>query len=503
MGTGSGKSAIATALGHNNPVLVVVHTLGLLDQYEALYGFSIIKGRQEYPCVLSSKVEAWKSVYGVEPTAADCTYSPMYKCEVAHECPYINAKQIALSANRAACTYRYIGVSRLMKERKGNIVLDEAHDAAEELIRFNEFTYKTSFLYKYKLQPFPITTYGEYGHGAILTHEAKSTITKWLTNCISQLSVPTKVLGLNSGEIIDKNTTKQQRIHDKFTRMLESLYTVGWFLQIKPFEISLKALDAVSVANEIFAHKDTKLLMSATIGDPGPLAKTLGIKKYKFLSFAHPVPIEFRPIKKLDVPRMTSRNLKENPNLYKLQAKAIWEWIMKMPPSWRGIILTTSYKKIDELYRHLLIPASIIPKKRRLLRQQKGQKVSKLIESFITDVKPGDIMIGTIQGWGSGLDLRGELARWIVIAGVPHVNPTDQYMKARRSVEGGQKYQKWVTYNAIMQACGRVSRGEYNEETDEWIPNYSAIADGSALSPMAMKYYGEWFKDAMISDNIE
>ena len=49
-----------------------------------------------------------------------------------------------------------------------------------------------------------------------------------------------------------------------------------------------------------------------------------------------------------------------------------------------------------------------------------------------------------------------------------------------------------------MQACGRVSRGEIDQATNDWLPNYAALADGSALSPLAMKNYGDWFKAALI-----
>ncbi len=490
MGTGSGKSAVVAAMGHDENVLLVAHSLALLDQYQDLYSFSIIKGRQEYPCVLEDKVDAWQSMYKFEPTAADCHFSPMVKCPVAHKCPYLIAKHSALNAKRAACTYRYLGVSRLMKERPGHIVFDEAHDAAEELIRFNEFAYLKTTLRKYKLPKFPFSQYGETNKGAILRTTDLMQIATWLTTCATILYV--------AKDEDDKEATKQRKMHDRFIRMSESLFNVIFFLQIKPYEISLKALTAEAVVRQVFASKTTKLLMSATIGNPKPLADALGINKYKFLTFDHPVPVTHRSIKKLGVERMTQRNLKERPGLYKAQAVKIWEWIMQMPPSWRGLILTTSYKKIEELYRHILVPSSIVPYPRRVLRQQKGQKVSRLVQDFITDVRPGDIMIGTIQGWGSGLDLRGEIARWVVIAGVPHTNPTDQYMKARREIEGGQAYQKWVTFNQVMQACGRISRGEIDELTDDWLPNYAALADGSALSPLAMKNYGQWFLDALI-----
>ena len=48
-----------------------------------------------------------------------------------------------------------------------------------------------------------------------------------------------------------------------------------------------------------------------------------------------------------------------------------------------------------------------------------------------------------------------------------------------------------------MQAAGRCSRGE-KDEFDDWLPNYVALADGSATTKTAMKYYGDWFKKSFI-----
>ena len=224
-GTGSGKSVLPTAMGHNDKVLVVCHSLGLLDQYASLYDFSIIKGRQEYICTHEEKVASWQALYKLTPTAADCTFSPMYKCEYASECAYLIARNIAINAQRAACTYRYIGVSRMMKEREGNIVLDEAHDAAEELIRFNEFIYNAHVLRRHKLPKFPITTYGPEGKGAILTENSKGRISAWLSECATRLYV-------SDEDIEGKDATKQRRTHDRFERMLENLYNVDSFFSI-------------------------------------------------------------------------------------------------------------------------------------------------------------------------------------------------------------------------------------------------------------------------------
>src|SRR4030042_2630241 len=93
--TGTGKSSIATALGRFAPVLVLVHTLSLLDQYAEKYNFSVVKGSQEYECVLDSKGDSWRSKHNRIPTAADCHFDKMSECPVYAECPYILARDPA------------------------------------------------------------------------------------------------------------------------------------------------------------------------------------------------------------------------------------------------------------------------------------------------------------------------------------------------------------------------------------------------------------------------
>ena len=486
--TGFGKSVISTMLGRETPVLAIAHSLALLDAYRDNYGFEIIKGRQEYLCILDSKIESWYRAFKIFPTATDCHFSPMMKCPQSSICPYIMQKHRALYAQRAACTYRYLGVSRLFKERSGHLVFDEAHDAAEELIRFNEFSVQLKTISKYKLPKFPFPYYGDNNKGAILSKKHQETIMIWLENCVSRLMI-------SDHQAISGLGAKIRKLHDRLNKFLESIVTTNWFLEIDGGNIVFRALSAENIVRQIFAGKKTKLLMSATIGNPKPLADIMGIEEHKSYSFPHPVPARYRPIEILDIDRLTARNLKERPHLYSEQAHKIYNWIEKLPPSWRGIILTTSYKKIEKLAELL---ADKYFEKRRVIIQGHDQKLSNLIARFITDPERGDIAIGTIQGWGTGLDLQGELARWIVIAGVPHVNPTDEYMKARRGIAGGANYQRWLTYNAVMQACGRVSRGERDEIG--WISNYALLADGSAFSPTAKKYYGDWFRSAFIGE---
>lgn len=485
LGTGSGKSAVATALGSQGRVLVNVHTLSLLGQYERQYGFSVVRGRQEYPCNWEFRRKKWFKKNGSYPLCSDCTFDPMSKCPVAETCEYLVAKHRAVNDIRAACTYRYVGVSDAMRKRPGNIVFDEAHDAAEELVRFNtlEITYQN--MRRLSLPQFPINWFGPENKGGVLLHKDKGKVLDWIFGAMGRL-----------GKASEQDTpfgSRCRRAYRRFDRMGETFMDGEWFLRIGDRGIELLALDAARIAQSIFRNKRTKLLMSATLGRPDPLAKALGIKDYQFFTYPHPVPPEFRMVKDLQMPRMTKRNLTHNADYPYIQAQTIWRWAKNFPPEWRGVILTTSYKKIKALANNI----KPMVKGRRLIVQTFDEKVGDVVERFITDVKPGDIMVGTIQGMGSGLDLYGDLARWIVVAGTPFKNPTDEYEKARRRIFGGMKYERWVTFNAVIQACGRVSRAE-KDEKGNWIPNFAAIADGSCMSKWALREYPKWFRDAII-----
>jgi len=344
LGTGSGKSAVATALGTNDNVIVCVHTLALLTQYEQRYGFDVVRGKQEYPCVFKPKVRSWTAFNQDSPTASDCSYQPMAKCSVAHFCPYILAKQKAFGSRRMACTYKYAALSTNVQDRKGWLVFDEAHDSVEELIGFNEFKYAHKYIRAYRLPPFPITEYGEKNVGDVITDEDKDIIRAWVVACTDKL--------FTASRADTRKGSKTKRLYDGLFRLLDQLNEGEWYLKIEDKYFWIQALQADVVAHRIFGNKDRKLFMSATIGDPEPLADALGIEDYDSFTFPHPIPIHNRPVDKLEVPRMIHNNLKENNALYKLQVDKTWEWISLFDPKWRGVVLTTSYRKIMEFYTH-------------------------------------------------------------------------------------------------------------------------------------------------------
>lgn len=501
--TGVGKSTVATALGFHDRVTVLVQNHGLLDQYERAYGFNIVKGRQEYPCVLKTKVDTWKQSYNSIPTAADCHFKDMNNCPEADSCPYLVARNIALQSDRMACTYKYASLSDAVKARKGFLVMDEAHVSVEEILSLSSFDIDEITREHYGLPKFPLVDYGVNGDGDILSSEAKSQLLLWTASSLAivgnidlfDMMTPT---GSKTARMLDSLNSLFNLIvsgEDLFYKCTsKSSMDNDWRAYHRPnlLTMNIRTLTASNMTHQLMANKQTVLLMSATIGNPLALASELGIDHYTYNTYPHPIPPQYRPIYRLDVPKMTKSNIDSNPALYKVQAVKIANFIKSLDRSWRGIVLTTSNYKIGLLRRFLgdILHGRIFDPK------LENNGVSQRVTAFIQDRTPGMVAVDTIQGWGTGIDLRGDIARFAVVAGVPYSNPSDRFEHLRMSTQSGRRYSIWSAHSATQQACGRVSRGE-KDENGEWMLNVGALADGSNVTQQAYSNYSKWFVDAI------
>jgi Rad3-related DNA helicase len=488
---GVGKSGIATALGSTDYTTVVVSNHGLIDQYSRKYGFSPIYGRQEYPCVLNEKVNEWKSKYDLKPTAADCHYENMNDCPMAYLCPYIEAKNRAIQARRMVCTYKYAALAEAVQNRPGILVMDEAHNAVEDLLDVAASQITDAERREYNFDPFPLPQYGLNGKGDVLDQQSRLVVIDWITKQISKIAVV---------DLFDQLSPTASRNTKMVNRLQDCLYTLSsmsevfyycnidqsedWrvFRKHKPqITMELKSLDVKRIVHKIRGEKTMSVFMSATIGTPHPLMYSLGADTWTFLTYKHPTPIDKRPIYDLGVEKMTRGNIDNNPSLYKFQANAIYKFVQSLDPSWRGIILTTSNYKVTTLRKMLF--------EMFMGRIWFPDPEWGLLERIIS--------VDTIQGWGSGISLDGDLARFAVVAGVPFMNPSDRFSAIRMSSETGKRYGWWKPYSDVAQSTGRVTRGE-KDDKGNYIQNVSALADGSATTAQARASYPRWMKEAIL-----
>lgn len=500
MPTGSGKSAIPTAFGNDNPVIVFVESHALLDQYVNVYGFKGIKGMASYPCILSDKVETFQKRYGHVPTAADCHYQKMSDCPVSDNCPYLVARAEALASNRMVCTYAFGILSRLVRQRGGVGFWDEAHLTANIITSLSEISFSQEFFTNFGLPQPPLPF-----RAGIMTSKEKYIFLNFLNACSKSLENPPSSLLYE--ELTDW-ISAYERVHKLFLFIQESedvyfnydatghefSYRIGSkVIKKRVPRLIIKPLTAAINVPKLIGERQQTILMSATIGNASPLAKELGFEKFDFVTYPHPIPKQYRPIYDLQYERMTWTNINRSPNVQRLQAFRIANWIESLPKDWRGIILTSSYAKREALIAGLK-QTSISNR----LFQFDEASVGNRINQFHKDSEPGKIAVDISHSWGHGVSFDWDKARFIVVASVPFGELQDPFQAARREkVEGADDFAWWHAYNAVPQICGRVSRGEV-QQNGEPLLNVSLLADGSAMTKAALSYYPKWFKESII-----
>lgn len=497
--TGSGKSSLPTALAHYKPVLVLVESHALLDQYARSYGFKVVKGLASYSCILPKRVDAYKMRFGRAPTAAECAFKKMSECPIADRCPYLVARDAALASPRMAVTYAYAMLSQLLFRRQGITVCDESHLAAEIITGLCETTISQTFLQKFALPEFPIMS--RYG---LLDKAVKDKLRGWISGSLKVLENPPSNLFLDEeAEWVDAQA-RMKRFgtvlndeadyffevdpvgHEKTTKVRGKVVT-----STEP-QLVVKPLRAASGFPKILGVRKHTVLMSATLSNPLPLASELGISDYRFYSYPHPVPVEARPVWDIGFPKMTAANLMQAPILSHLQATRIAAVISeRFPKDWRGVIITASYAKRAALLKGL----STSPIADRI-NVPSENSVGERVNEFLEDPRPGRIAVDISHSFSHGVSLEGHLARFLALASVTFGDFTTKYAKVRDAYVSDKTYGWWKIYTGVTQACGRVSRGEKNED-GTWMFNAAILADGSATTPLAMEQYPKWFRESI------
>ena len=506
--TGTGKTAIATALSNDlykgDRSTVVVQNLGLLEQYRE-YGFNILKGKQAYSCSDPVRMSLWQNQYGRPATAADCPYTEMYQCRYGKDCGYMTAREKALNSSRMACTYKYAALSEKVQARGGLFVMDEIHNAVSEILGIGSFVMDDDQREKFDLPEFPLRNY-RGGEGGLLDEDDLVDITGWILEA-------SRCLGnTNLFDEITPEGTEKRKMLDSLNGLVELLTVCHGEVFYKCYKtkkwgrgninycwhMEFRTISPSYLYHKMTREKEKILMMSATIGSPKALiAGEMRISKdeYEYMQYPHPVPVAKRPIYDIAVAPMSHSNLEKKPYLYDRQAKSIAQWISEYTDRrWRGVVLTTSYKKIellrDGLSRYLGA--------HRIFKNG-AETLQERIQEFMEDESPSVIHVDTIQGWGTGIDLRVDIARYCVVAGVPFPNPTDAFEKIRIETPSGRAYATAFAYNSVMQAAGRVSRGDVRD--GEYLVNYGALADKLATSPYAKKHYSDWFLEAFVKNS--
>ena len=485
---GSGKSAVAAAVGSKFKVCVLVQKKALQDTYKELYGARLLKGKSNYTCVHPNK-GSW------DDTVDDCHVGDHKDCP--YDCPYDLAKSAVLRSMFSSVNYAYwLSSSSFRRQMSPFLFMDEGHLLPDLVIGHAGIKISEKERVRWELPPFPLLKTGK-GRGVFTTSDDPyEPALEWLKSCLPVLH--SREAELKAAE--DKKGLKRCRL--KIRKIRTAIGAIqyshqDWYIRsgfmVKGF--IAKPLTARYHFNGYFT-KDVKggIIMSATIGDFDTLAKELGIEDYETRRVPGMWPPESKPVYVLDVPRLSYRSTKAD---YDRQAEAIADAIKSCPDSWSGIIHVTRKTEARFLAQRLArngLAGRVWPAPEMVHGRYIGTGERIKLWNERRARHPNSIAIA----WDMGEGYDGLEERITIAAKTPFPGLGDEFEKERMNYSGSMYLQRAAW--ALEQSLGRTRRGrEKDYDTEEERRGLVCIADNNYVR--VKKYLSKDFLDSLVFDS--
>jgi len=501
--TGTGKSAVAAAVGSKYRTCVLVQKKALQDAYRELYGARLLKGKGNYPCV-----HPFRSSF--EDMVDDCHIGNHRDCSF--DCLYDLAKDAVLRSMFSSVNYAYWLSSHSFREKLNPFLfMDEGHLLPDLTINHAGIKISEKERVRWGLPPFPLLKTGK-GRGVfIISQNPVEPALAWLESCLPPLYAKRAELKgkdreglttLDSGKVSTRFALKVCTLRiRKIQAAIGALrYSSNdWYIRsgfmVKGF--IAKPLTAKYHFNGYFI-KNTQggIIMSATIGDFGTLAGELGIMDYDTRRVPGMWPPESKPVYVLDVPKL---NYQSSTADYDRQAKAIADAIKSCPNTWSGIIHVTRKLETKYLTQRLAkngLADRVWPAPEMIHGRYIGTGERIKLWNERRARRPNSIVVA----WDMGEGYDGLEEKITIAAKVPFPNLGDEFEKERMKYSGSMYLQR--TAWALEQSLGRTRRGreeDYDVEGER--RGLVAIADGNWVR--VRKYLSEDFKEALVHGKVE
>ena len=506
-GTGVGKSAIgltvsrylrndlAVPLTADDTGVYFLTTQKILqEQYVQDFGgfggpMKSIKSSANYRCNFNKKTtcaESQRALRTAEKGSRfwkSCTFNCVYK----------KAKENFLSGDEGITNFPYFlaetQYAGKLKPRQV-LVIDEAHNMANELSKFIEITISDKFTKAFlgfnlpaKLTP---TKYIEWIETTYVP-----TITSKLKHLEGMLE---KYVGLKeklkSGEfatvakkfeLLDKHVCKVRRFLELYSKdnwVLNEIAADGRSGR----KIEFKPIDVAPFASEmLYSFGNKVLLMSATILDHNAFLESVGIStaECEFISLKSPFPAENRPIIYSGIGKMSSKSIDDTlPRMVKAVRA-----ILDQHKNEKGIIHCHSYKVANYIKRNVRNSRLLIHNSTNrdavLEKHKKARKPTVLISPSMTE----------------GVDLKEDLSRFQVICKVPYPYLGDKLIRKKMN-----KWKWWYplqTAKTIVQATGRSVRS-----SEDTAVTYILDSDFGIFYSRNKSMFPESFKESLQNESV-
>ena len=481
--TGSGKSAIGltTGLYYNKAYLLTSQKI-LQTQYENEYASSdikILKGKNNYPCIFLDGKET-----------CDNGFCLIGKCPVRSDCFYEIAKREAMGSKIALMNYTYflnvMKYTTVFKERNV-LILDEAHNVEKILMGFIEFSFSTAYLSRLGITS-KIPDYENVSQYIPWMIEVQKKINQLMATIVDQLAKFKEESTLYEDKIkeLSKEIEMLERLNDKVQNFLDSYNQTEWIFDIAVNEklkrktITFKPLTVSYFARSfLFQYCDKKILMSATILDKDNFCKSLGIPFDKAIFIQNPstFPASIRPIYLTNSGKMNKTEIDGAlPNIV-----ADINKILNHHNNEKGLIFTNTYKIAKYIQENLENNF-----KRRLMLHDENNR-DDVLDKFMKSQGPKVLMSPSMY---EGIDLKDDLARFVVIVKIPYLFLGDKQIKRR--METDYDWYIWKAALILVQAAGRGVRHKEDECT-----TYIMDSGTRWFLMKNKKFFPQYFLDAI------
>ncbi|HEX2865338.1 MAG TPA: helicase C-terminal domain-containing protein [Deinococcales bacterium] len=437
--TGAGKSGIAVALAREAKSAYILTAQKLLQaQYVRDFpDLAQVKGRANYPC-LHQNTHA-----GAAPCMAGRKFN---ECE---DCEYLLAKHAAMEAHTATLNYPYfLGETNYSGGfgRRDLLILDEAHNTEEMVMRFVEVTVSSELLARYGISaslPAGLNLAERMEAASDLIPSFADALRRLDNDLARQDPIPpdqavarADLEGLVTRLHLLADADPSEWVGEEAAPSLYS-DTAEW--RFRPIRVSNLAPPF------LFAYADRVLFLSATILDPQTFLRSLGVPQEQatFIRVPSSFPKENRPIHPLSVAHLSRDSLlRELPRL----AEAVSRLLDRHPE--KGIIHAHSY----QILRYLLEALPERHQGRLIAHTSAAGREDALRRHLESD--DGTVLI--TPSMTEGVDLADDQARWQVIVKVPYPYLGDAQVAARRAAD--PQWYEWRTALRLVQAYGRAVR---------------------------------------------
>jgi Rad3-related DNA helicase len=456
----AGKSIISTTVAKwanaekGNTSFILTPTKLLQEQYvKEVPDIPILKGKASYRCKDDNDVSCADNadLAGFEP------------CK---QCVYQKDRKALLNSPTGILNYM---LKYVLKQDRDILIIDEAHNVTSFLVELS-----TLKIWKHK-DKYPDNIHSKYE------------LMEWLEKMVKEKKSLYKRSIKYSWDTKDQIRAKQQ--YDKFERVfldLQVCYQDFFIEEVKETHrgkeavcLMIKPLILRNAKAKLWGKVTSKLiLLSATINENDIKLLGLDTKRVAYIKTDSAIPKENRPVYIVPVTKFNFKNRDESAGKI---AKAI-EGIMKKYPKDKGVIHCT-YSTSKLLF-------AFINNKRLLSFDAENRE--EVYKKFLKS-KNKVLLAPACQ---EGLDLKGDLARFQILAKINFPSLASNYIK--KIIETDEKLYTWEAVRSVLQAYGRIVRTP-EDHGDTYIIDSSFLYLYNKNKDM----FADWFKEAVIFKHLK